>query len=515
MSGESNAGEGRSVTSRRTFLATTGTSALTVAMAGCPAGSDGKNATASETDAESTDRTTHTATPTRTPETTETRTSEPTPTEPPEPTETQPPEGTQTEAERIADAFEAYTTPLETVDPGAPLADLEFLREDLDDARVIGMGEATHGTREFFQFKHRLLRYLAEELGLRLFAWEADFAATLAIDRYVRTGEGDPVEAIGDTGYWIWDVESVLTMVEWMREFNAGREPEDRISIYGVDMVFSGSAIDELEAFFQAADDDFLDSRDEAAEILRSDGLLEDESALETVTGFVPALQDHLETNEDGLVAATSRREYDRRRQVAAVLEQYIEYITARHQDADGNTSATRIRTRSMAENARWALEYENAAKLALWMHNLHLNRNRGKDTGWFLADWYGEDYYAIGMEFDHGSFQAREIEELAETESDLELGDVQAFTVGQAPEESLPGVLSKLEMEYAFVDLAAASDDDRLEPWLEDGPQRTILTSTYSPNIPEDRIRFAPEPITDDFDGLLFVEETDRARPL
>lgn len=507
MSDESNTTEGRSVTSRRTFLATTGASALTVAMAGCPAGSDGADGTTIVTASEPADRSTAGATPTQTPESTSTRTSEPTP--------TQTSESTETEAAPIADAFEAFTTPLETVDPGAPLDDLDFLRVDLADARVIGMGEATHGTREFFRFKHRLVRYLAEELGLRVFAWEADFASTLALDRYIRAGEGDPVEAIGGLGYWVVDVESVLSMVEWMREFNAGREPDDVIRMYGVDMVFSRTAITELEKFFQDADDDFLDSRGDIVEVLRAERLLEDASALETVRGFVPALRDHLETNEDELIAATSRQEYVHIRQIERVLDQYIEYMAASHKEPEGRTKAARVRTRSMAENARWALEHDEADRLALWMHNLHLNKNRGKDTGWFLSNWYSDDYYAIAMEFDHGSFQARKIEDTSQTDSESQLGDVQEFTVGPAPEDSLPGVLSKLEMRYAFVDLAAASADDRLEPWLDEGPQRTILTSTFSPSLPEDQIRFAAEPITEDFNGLLFVEAIDRARPL
>jgi erythromycin esterase len=313
----------------------------------------------------------------------------------------------------------------------------------------------------------------------------------------------------------VWDVESVLAMVEWMREFNQGRDPDDKIRFYGVDMYSSSGSIAELEAFFRAANDDFLDSRSEVVETLQSANLRENKSALETVRGFAPALQDHLKTNKNTLVTATSRDKYNLARQLARTLKQDIEHMVSWHQNPNERRRAARVRTRAMAQNARWVFEREETDQLALWMHNLHLNRNRSEDTGGFLNDWYGEDYYAIGMEFNRGSFQARRIKEASGNESGLEIGEVQKFTVGPAPEDSLPGVLSKMGMQYAFVDLAAAGAESRLGAWLEEGPQRTILTSTFSPTLSPDRIRFAQEPIAGDFNGLLFVEEIQRARPL
>jgi erythromycin esterase len=485
-------------TGRRKFLTSVGAIA-TVLTAGCSSSSDDEQPQSSETAA------------TQTPEQPPAQSDQPTATQTPEQT----PESTQSESESIADAVRQYATPVETVNPTEPLDDLGFLRGKLSDASIIGMGEVTHGARDFFRFKHRLVRYMVEELGLRTFALEADFAKSLAIDRYVRTGQGDPADAIGGLGLWVWDVESVLAMVEWMREFNEGRDPGDKIRFYGVDMYSSSGSIAELEAFFRAANDDFLDSRTEVVETLQSANLRENKSALESVRGIVPALQDYLETNEDALVTATSREEYTLARQLTRTLKQDIEHMVSWHQNPNERRRAARVRTRAMAQNARWVFEREETDKLALWMHNLHLNRNRSGDTGGFLNDWYGEDYYAIGMEFNRGSFQARRIKEASGNESGLEIGEVQKFTVGPAPQKSLPGVLSKLGMQYAFVDLAAVESAGRLGAWLEEGPQRTILTSTFSPTLPPDRIRFAQEPIAGDFNGLLFVEEIQRARPL
>jgi len=76
--------------------------------------------------------------------------------------------------------------------PADNLDDLEPLRSLVGDARIVSLGEATHGTREFFLMKHRILRFLVERMGFTAFAIEATWPEANRLDRYVRTGDGDP-----------------------------------------------------------------------------------------------------------------------------------------------------------------------------------------------------------------------------------------------------------------------------------------------------------------------------------
>ena len=68
----------------------------------------------------------------------------------------------------------------------------------------MGLGEATHGSREFFTLKHRLIEYLVTEQGFTVFAFEADHGRCKPLDAYVTTSEGDPVQGLRDLGYWTW-----------------------------------------------------------------------------------------------------------------------------------------------------------------------------------------------------------------------------------------------------------------------------------------------------------------------
>jgi erythromycin esterase len=82
--------------------------------------------------------------------------------------------------------------PFETVDPAESLNELEPLRAMVGDAHVVALGEATHGTREFFRMKSRIVRFLVERMGFDAFAIEATWPEANRLDHYVRTGVGDP-----------------------------------------------------------------------------------------------------------------------------------------------------------------------------------------------------------------------------------------------------------------------------------------------------------------------------------
>ncbi|MCA9712195.1 MAG: erythromycin esterase family protein, partial [Myxococcales bacterium] len=113
-----------------------------------------------------------------------------------------------------------HHVPLRTVEAGHGLDDLAALDPVFSKAKVVGLGEATHGTREFFQLKHRMLEYLVERHGFSVFGIEANRTECRAIDRYVQTGEGDPREALAGIYFWTWNTHEVLDLIEWMRQYN-------------------------------------------------------------------------------------------------------------------------------------------------------------------------------------------------------------------------------------------------------------------------------------------------------
>src|SRR6186997_1834912 len=85
---------------------------------------------------------------------------------------------------------------LTTAESGHGFADLQALRKVVGNARIVSLGEATHGSREFFQLKHRMLEFLATQMGFSIFSIEANMPEAYRLNDYVLNGTGDPAALI-------------------------------------------------------------------------------------------------------------------------------------------------------------------------------------------------------------------------------------------------------------------------------------------------------------------------------
>src|SRR5262249_22806870 len=101
-------------------------------------------------------------------------------------------EEARVQAKPLADAERAWlkkaAIPLAAVEAGNGFKDLEPLKKLIGDARIVSLGESTHGTREHFQMKHRLLEYLVTQMGFTHFALEANMTEAFKVHEYVLNG---------------------------------------------------------------------------------------------------------------------------------------------------------------------------------------------------------------------------------------------------------------------------------------------------------------------------------------
>lgn len=85
--------------------------------------------------------------------------------------------------------------------------------------KIVGMGEATHGTKEFFNVKAGMFKFLATHCGYRIFTIEASYGGTLSVNDYVLYKKGNVTDAMKDLEYWTCDTEEVRDLIEWMRTY--------------------------------------------------------------------------------------------------------------------------------------------------------------------------------------------------------------------------------------------------------------------------------------------------------
>src|ERR671915_842248 len=124
---------------------------------------------------------------------------------------------------------------------GAP-HDCDPLLDLIGDARFVLLGEASHGTHEFYRERARITRRLIEERGFTVVAVEADWPDAYRVNRYVRGWSSDvsSSEALSDFKRfptWMWRNADVLNFVGWLRAYNDGLPPSAaKVGFYGLDL---------------------------------------------------------------------------------------------------------------------------------------------------------------------------------------------------------------------------------------------------------------------------------------
>lgn len=168
--------------------------------------------------------------------------------------------------------IDRHAIPLTSVEAENGFDDLRALTTAIGEARIVALGEPTHGTREAFQLKHRLVEFLASEMGFTHFSIEASSPESFAIDPYVQNDPAatkTPEELIGGMYFWTWNTEEVRDMVTWMRRFNAGnveRKDPRRVHFTGFDMQTPNVAATIVRSYLEAHDTALLERSEKALE---------------------------------------------------------------------------------------------------------------------------------------------------------------------------------------------------------------------------------------------------------
>ena len=137
-------------------------------------------------------------------------------------------------------------------------ADLGSLLERIGDARVVLLGEATHGTSEFYRMRARVTRELIERKALRFVAVEADWPDAARIDDYVRHAAPPEAPRTAFTRFptWMWRNQEVHDFVEWLREWNRELPEEERVGFHGLDLYSLHSSIERVLRYLDDVDPD-------------------------------------------------------------------------------------------------------------------------------------------------------------------------------------------------------------------------------------------------------------------
>jgi len=402
---------------------------------------------------------------------------------------------------QVSEWFRSKAIPLNNTNPDSALDDLFPFQRVIGDAQIVAMGEATHGTREFFQLKHRMLEFLVEKMGFTVFAIEGNWPESLAINDYVLNGNGDPAEALAGMYFWTWDSQEVLGMIRWMRRFNQNPAHVKKLKFLGFDMQTARVAVANVERYLRKVDPD--EARI-AAKILAplSDAGSEKEysrrpPALRRATAVgIKLLLDEFNENRASYTKAFSEEEWILAQHNLVIVRQ------AERVHSAGQFGRLRIRDVSMAQNITWILDNEPpGTKIMVWAHNGHVSTEGfpgAGSMGMYLRRMYGTRMVVCGLSFNQGSFQA------------VGRGGLREFTVGPALSDSLDSALAAAGLSLFAVDLREAPSTGLVAEWLDSPHRLRTVGALYNESYPEAfYISVSPR----SFDVLFFVDRTTAPR--
>jgi erythromycin esterase-like protein len=317
----------------------------------------------------------------------------------------------------LVDALRRHAEPLP--DPDSP--DFGALFDRFGDARIVLLGEATHGTSEFYRARAAITRRLIEQHDFTIVAVEGDWPDAARIDDYVRHQAPRPRRGDAFTRFptWMWRNLEVMRFADWMRRHNADLREDERASFHGLDVYSLAESMHAVIAYLDRADPDaaikarqrygcLTPWQDEPADygraVLYGAGSACEDEAIAQLREMLARRLDDLADGGDAWFDAV---------QNARIVRAAERYYRAMYRSS---TESWNLRDRHMFETLQALLAHRgDRGKAVVWAHNSHVGNAAATAMGWqgefnigeLCRTAHGDDAVLIGFGTDTGTVAA------------------------------------------------------------------------------------------------------------
>lgn len=412
---------------------------------------------------------------------------------------------------KAAAAFKSKEIKFKTVKYNSGFEDLSALESILNDKKLVAIGEATHGTKEFFQMKHRMFQFLVEKMGYNVFGIEASMTDCMAINDYILYGKGDPKKVIKGMNFWTWDTKEVLVMVEWMRKYNESHIK--KIKFYGFDMQFSSTAAENVTEYLKKVDAAY-EVKVEGALLKFNNKELDYGVKIKLPIDEIKDIINHFEKNKDEYIEKSSKEQYELYKENLNIICEFYDTFAIKRSDYERENK----RDKYMAENIKWILDNEAPdSKMMVWAHNVHVSKGventnnltpdyqegNVKRMGSNLYDICKDEMYVIGFEFGKGSFRAN-----FRNKKNGQMVNGKC-TLGTVKSGSAADIFSKVDSLF-FIDFKTCEEDKDAKNILSTPQSYHEIGAVFS----DENNCYKSEILDVRYDGLIFVDTTNSAEP-
>lgn len=389
--------------------------------------------------------------------------------------------------------------------------------ERFADARVVLLGEASHGSAEFYRARAAISRYLIEYHGFNIVAVEADWPDANRIDRYVRHRPAliSEEEAFARFPTWMWRNQEVSDFVDWLRTYNERLPFEQRTQFRGLDVYSLRSSMGQVIDYLEQVDPEAAVQARKRYECLtpwQSDPayyghavMMGDRDPCEdaVIAQLEELIGKRLEyggdDGEDYFDAAQNAR-------IVQAAEQYYRLMYR------GSTESWNLRDRHMFDTLQQLIKAKGRdAKVIVWAHNSHIGNASATEMGWqgqfnigeLAKTAFGEEAVLIGFGTDRGTVAA----------ADNWDEPVKIKNVVPSRADSYEQVFLQTGIPCALTDLRGSARQELREVLAEPRLERAIGV-IYRPDT-EYYSHYFKAVLPEQFDAFVWFEETRAVTPL
>lgn len=409
------------------------------------------------------------------------------------------------------------SVPLMQVDPSLTASQkpiktsaMQYFETIVAGARIIALGESTHGTSEFFRLKHRLLDYAVNEMNVRIFAMEGNMLTIKRINEYVQNGQGSAQNSMNGI-FMVWYNEEVLQMIEWVREYNS-LNPNDPVQFVGYDIQEVIPPIDSLQSFLKKYDLQLYSASAKFLEELRNNGGygVAASSSKKQRRNWYKKAKSLLKKVKKSTKIEKGKEDISHLNEIlwgiqyANLVKQFTENTLRGH--------LSFYRDKAMAENISWFLNNSpDSIRMLVWAHDYHVSRGdfrkdkyniyNGLSMGNWLSKEYGTDYKSFALSTYEGSYRGM-VSYFDFTQKECPLHP--------SPQGTLDYALHQLSNQKKVIGMLLDLSSGHNQNWL-----LKPLKMRFANHVNIEYGYWVDYVLPKQFDGIFFVNETSPSQPL
>lgn len=388
--------------------------------------------------------------------------------------------------------------------------------ERFGDARVVLLGEATHGSHEFYAARAAITRRLIERHGFNIVAVEGDWPDIARLDDYARHRAPRPRRGEPFLRFpaWMWRNEEMLAFADWLRDHNAALAEDKRAGLHGLDIYSLSESIHAVTAYLNVHDPAAAaEARRRYACLMpwqdepQHYGRAVEHGALAGCEASVVAQLQSLLAGRMNYIAEDGEAFFDAE-QNARIVRGAEQYYRAMYR---GSAASWNLRDRHMFDTLLRLMAHREEARAVIWAHNSHVGNASATAMGWhgefnigeLVRAAFGDQAVLIGFGTDRGTVAAA---------SDWG-ADMRVMQVRPARDDSWESAFRRTGYARSLTDWRGHPAKELVELLSQTLLERAIGV-VYRPDT-ERASHYFEAVLADQFDAFVWFEETQAVTPL